>query len=134
MLRLAVGSCSERRVDVHGEATRAHELGEDELCGRGGAVGDGRARFPVGEGEEVAGGYLWRGALGAGEAVGDLNENRGHLRRAQAAQVHAAALVVVDLAQQPANSTNWSADEARGGKVATHRGRTHSEVQGIPVR
>jgi hypothetical protein len=134
MLRLAVGSCSERRIYVHGEAPRAHELGEDELRGRGGAIADGRARFPFGEGKEVAGSYLWRGALGAGEAVGDLNENRGHLRRAQAAQVHAAALVVVDLAQQPANSTNWSADEARGGEVAAHRGRTHSEVQGIPVR
>jgi hypothetical protein len=134
MLRLAVGACSECRIDVHGEAPRAHELGEDELRGRGGAVGDGRARFPFGEGKEVAGSYLWRGALGAGEAVGDLNENRGHLRRAQAAQVHAAALVVVDLAQQPANSTNWSADEARGGEVAAHRGCPHSEVQGIPVR
>ena len=133
MLRLAVGSCSECRIDVHGEASRAHELGEDELRGRGGAVGDGRARLPVGEGEEVAGGYLWRGALGAGEAVRDLNENRCHLSRAQAAQVHAAALVVVDLAQQPANSTNRSADEALGGEVAAHRGRPHSEIQGVPV-
>jgi hypothetical protein len=133
MLRLAVGSCSERCVDVHRQASRAHELGEDELRGRGGTVADGRARLPVGEGEEVAGGYLWRGALGAGEAVGDLNENRCHLRRAQAAQVHAAAFVVVDLAQQPANSTNWSANEARGREVAAHRGRPHSEVQGVPV-
>lgn len=133
MLRLAVGSCSERCVDVHGEAPRAHELGEDELRGCGGTVGDGRARLPVGEGEEVSGGYLWCGALGAREAVRDLNENRCHLCGAQAAQVHAAALVVVDLAQQPANSTNWSADEARGGEVAAHRGRTHSEVQGVPV-
>ena len=63
----------------------------------------------------------------------DLNENRGHLCGAQAAQVHAAALVVVDLAQQPANSTNRSADEALGGEVAAHRGRPHSEVQGVPV-
>ena len=118
---------------MHGEAPRAHELGEDELRGRGGAVGDGRARLPVGEGEEVAGGYLWRGALGTREAVGDLNENRGHLRRAQAAQIHAAALVVVDLAQQPADGADRCAHEALGGEVATHRGCPHSEVQGVPV-
>lgn len=63
----------------------------------------------------------------------DLNENRGHLRRAQAAQVHTAALVVVDLAQQPANSANWSADEARGGEVAAYGRRPHAKVQGVPI-
>jgi hypothetical protein len=133
MLRLAVGSCSERRVDVHGEAPRAHELGEDELCGRGGAVGDGRARFPFGEGKEVAGGYLWRGALGAGEAVRNLDENRGHLRGAQAVHIHAAALVVVDLSQQPADGADRCAHEACRGEVAAYGGRPHSEVQGVPV-
>ena len=65
--------------------------------------------------------------------MGDLNENRGHLRRAQAAQIHPAALVVVDLAQQPADGADRRAHETLGGEVASDGGRSHSEVQGVPV-
>ena len=64
----------------------------------------------------------------------DLNENRGQLRGAHAAYIHATALVVVDLPQQPADGADRCAHESYRSEVAAYSGRPNPKVQGVPVR
>jgi hypothetical protein len=84
---------------VQRDAARAHELGEDELCGCVWAVGWGGRGLPIGEGHEFAGMHLRRSSLGAGETVSDLNQDRGETRSADAGGVSATSVEVVDLPQ-----------------------------------
>ena len=120
MLGRAGGCGCERGVDVQRQALGAYELGEDELGGSVGAVGDCCCWFPVREGEEIAGLHLGCGALGTGETVCDLDQHGGKPGRGDALRVGITALEVVDLPQQPADCANRGAEESGGGEVSTY--------------
>ncbi len=102
------------------DAARAHELGEDELCGCVWAVGWRGCGLPVGEGQKLARLHLGCGAFGAGEAVRDLNQHRGKAGCASAGCIGSSSVEVVDLPQQPADCADWGAKETLRGEVSTY--------------
>lgn len=133
MLRLPLGRSQQCGQYMDGNAALFAELGEHKLCGGIGAVGLMTSGAPIGEGQEVFELHLGRGALGAGEAVGDLNEDLGQLCNRGGVKIGKGLVAVVELAQGPANDADGSADKAFSGEVVTKGGGAQAHIDHVPI-